>query len=164
MASVDRKARYAARVKKRWATLRWLCTASLAVVLAAYVFTVRYTAIVVWGYNDDRAVQLSSGFVSVRWAFAGTPGKFKASLINRKHPFYWGVQAHRLPWSTNAYGVNISLWCPTLVLAVPTVMLWRSHRRYCKTERPCPKCNYSLTGLPAGSACPECGGGKAKPS
>lgn len=154
------RVRYAGGVKKRWAILRWSCTACLAVVLAAYAFTIRYTAIVLWGYNDDRAVQLSSGFISARWAFAGTPGKFESHLYDRKRPFYWGVQAHRLPWSTNAYGVDISLWCPTLVLAVPKEMLWRSHRQYRKTEKPCPTCNYSLRGLPAGTPCPECGGGK----
>jgi hypothetical protein len=49
--------------------------------------------------------------------------------------------------------VIVPLWCVLVVLAVPTVMLWRSDRR-----RPghCQECGYDLTGNVSG-ACPECG-------
>lgn len=45
-----------------------------------------------------------------------------------------------------------------VVGALFVTMLWQSRTRERKTDH-CPHCHYSLTGLPAGSACPECGGG-----
>ena len=62
--------------------------------------------------------------------------------------------------------IFIPYWYFAVALGIPAGLLWirfARARRVHKTHS-CPKCNYSLTGLPAGSACPECGRGKATPS
>ncbi|CAG0958728.1 hypothetical protein PHYC_00610 [Phycisphaerales bacterium] len=135
--------------------LRWTCTISLAVVLAAYAFTARYTAFVGWGNDDNRSVQLASGCISARWELGGPLGQRRSQLHVRKHPFYWRFQLARLPWRPNGHQLVIPLWCPTVLLALPTALLWRSHRQNRATLNPCPKCGYSLTGLAVGAPCPE---------
>jgi len=47
------------------------------------------------------------------------------------------------------------LWLPSLVLLIPTLLLWRRDRR---RPRPgfCRRCDYDLTGNTTGR-CPECG-------
>lgn len=50
----------------------------------------------------------------------------------------------------------VSLWFLTLLLAVPAALLWLIRlRRY--PVGCCPNCLYDLTGLAAGTPCPECG-------
>ncbi len=48
----------------------------------------------------------------------------------------------------------IPCWCPLVVFAAPTVVLWcRAHKCL---ENGCQKCGYDLTGNVSG-VCPECG-------
>jgi hypothetical protein len=53
----------------------------------------------------------------------------------------------------------VPLWLPTLVFAVPAAWMWRVDvkRRRAAREGCCATCGYSLAGLSAGAACPECG-------
>jgi len=50
--------------------------------------------------------------------------------------------------------VRVPFWMPLLLLAVPTVWLWRADRRAKPWQ--CAKCRYDLRGL-EGGVCPECG-------
>ena len=90
-----------------------------------------------------------------------------------REPRGWVVEVARLnissrtfngPWSPwRPWEMTIPIWMPLLVLAIPAMILWQRHFRYRRTVRinNCPECHYSLTGLPAGSACPECGKAEA---
>ena len=51
-------------------------------------------------------------------------------------------------------GVGVPLWIPFVVVFVPSLLAWRSSRKY----RPgyCRKCSYDLYGNESG-VCPECG-------
>ncbi len=49
----------------------------------------------------------------------------------------------------------------TMFLGVPAFFVLQERFGARSPPNACPNCNYSLIGLPAGSACPECGGGKA---
>lgn len=50
--------------------------------------------------------------------------------------------------------VELPLWIPLVLVAVPTALLWRHHL----SHRPgrCARCSYDLTGNTSG-ICPECG-------
>lgn len=51
----------------------------------------------------------------------------------------------------------VPLWCPVLLLGVPTALAWyhRLRRRYAPGH--CRSCGYPFAGLAGGSPCPECG-------
>lgn len=53
---------------------------------------------------------------------------------------------------------GVALWFALLVVCAPGLLLTRLDRRAARRNRTnrCVKCNYDLTGLPAGAPCPEC--------
>lgn len=68
----------------------------------------------------------------------------------------WKDAAHNKP-ATRFFSVAnlvVPLWLPCLAIAIPTTFLWYLDR-FRKTG--CRNCGYSLEGLTAASACPECG-------
>jgi ABC-type antimicrobial peptide transport system permease subunit len=69
--------------------------------------------------------------------------------------FWWFVYSTKPPGAAFC----IPVWFLILVIGVPTLLLWRSdrRRRLADAVSNCSKCGYSLTGLPEGRACPECG-------
>lgn len=75
----------------------------------------------------------------------------------------WGFDHLRfLPGKGSARGGDywfVPIWFLGAVLALPTAAHWAARFRARHTARTgrCPMCNYSLTGLPPGSPCPECG-------
>lgn len=149
-------------MRLRRAILRWTCTICLALVLAAYVFTVRCFAIVGWGNDDNRSIQLAHGCIAARWELGPALGDPWWQCRVRKRPFEWGFQYDRLPWRPRGYQLAIPLWFPVILLALPTAVMWRHHLRTRKIANPCPSCGYSLAGHSPGSPCPECGAA-AKP-
>ena len=68
---------------------------------------------------------------------------------------WWPSFIRRSPETTTC----IPLWILVVLSAVPTALLWRRDHILTKRARAgrCPKCNYDLSGLAAGAACPECG-------
>jgi hypothetical protein len=54
------------------------------------------------------------------------------------------------------WAVLVPLWCPALALGLLAGGVEWRHRRRGRGLGLC-RCGYSLTGLPAGAACPECG-------
>ncbi|CAG1003492.1 hypothetical protein PHYC_03070 [Phycisphaerales bacterium] len=141
-------------MKKRWAILRWACTAGLALAIAAYAFSAFYTAWVTWN-PPYRRITLRSGGVGLSWEGAGWFGTCRTEVLSgRAGPFRWWFD---IGGAGSTYRAHIPLWCPTLLFATPAVLLWRSYLRARRVTNPCPKCNYPLTGLAPGSPCPECG-------
>ncbi len=110
------------------------------------------------GYDTPFAVGLSRGMIIVHvsrrfWACEGS-WEFSASSLVPSQPFFsW-------PGSTVPKGFDIfphvfrgPLWIPALLVAIPSLLLWRRNRKlpkyYCE-------CGYNLTGNVSG-VCPECG-------
>jgi hypothetical protein len=52
--------------------------------------------------------------------------------------------------------IAVPLWAPMLLLAWASAGSWRVVISRGPDERPCASCGYDLSGLPPGSACPEC--------
>ena len=67
-------------------------------------------------------------------------------------PSYSGgrIQGGKLAWI-----VQLPLWIPFLLFALPTALLWYLDRRRYPAGR-CQRCGYDLTGNVSGR-CPECG-------
>ncbi len=76
------------------------------------------------------------------------------SLDARAHPewsfFYWRP---KLFADRRRHILLIPLWIPTLIIAIPSFILWRRNRKL--PESHC-DCGYNLTGNLSG-VCPECG-------
>jgi hypothetical protein len=90
-----------------------------------------------------------SGARVTAWAFH--PAKWMPSYDAVKVPQRWAGQ-FPYPWLyTNVW---LPLWCPLLVLALPTAWLWRGDRVLGPGH--CRQCGYDLTGNVTGR-CPECG-------
>lgn len=160
-------------MKKRQAILRWTCTAALALVLVACLLTMRFIGYAHY-YPTERQVAaavVSRGVLSLSY-------RSEASALIRdvsenvgfgRHGFRrprWEFQViHETGQDRYWLAISIPLWFPALLLAVPTVLLWRSHLRSRHVARLnlCPKCRYSLTDLPPGAPCPECGKDAAGP-
>jgi len=68
----------------------------------------------------------------------------------------WSWPAARMTGSrpTSAVMVQVPLWTLVLALVLPAAWLWRPHSGGASA---CPSCRYDRSGLPEGSACPECG-------
>ena len=70
----------------------------------------------------------------------------------------WDQSWQWLPrFRMGSFGVHavVPLWMPFLVGAMPAVLLWRA--RVVRGRTNCRFCDYDLSGLGAGSLCPECG-------
>ena len=72
---------------------------------------------------------------------------YRVPFCYQRGDVLWGHPPRRNLW------VQVPLWLPLLVIALPTMWLWFTDR-----AKPwqCPKCRYDLRGLDGG-VCPECG-------
>ncbi len=66
---------------------------------------------------------------------------------------YWMPDYSRGSWLMLSATI-IPLWIPFLIVAIPTLLLWRRDRR--PPANHCQSCGYNLTGNVSG-VCPECG-------
>jgi hypothetical protein len=66
----------------------------------------------------------------------------------------WGEGAS--PFEKDYFELELPLWIVFVAGAAVSGLALRSHRRLERAARPCPSCNYDLSGLPPGSPCPEC--------
>lgn len=62
-------------------------------------------------------------------------------------------------WSFDEGYIRFPIWALIVAFGVPGVLLWRSRFRERRAIKhgACATCGYSLTGLAAGTPCPECG-------
>jgi hypothetical protein len=121
-----------------------------------------------WSISDNANVRLLAGVLELRVEEPRPPrdsrsdlgAAIKEELLPWRRPgwrVYWTpvFSAESDQWK---YVYKVTLWPIPLLLWTPAALLLRSGilaRRRAITGS-CPKCGYSLAGLPAGSPCPEC--------
>jgi hypothetical protein len=137
--------------------LRWMGTLAVLALFALWLASARW--FLMWQINSSTSVVCVAGLVT--WnptppAPPLTPGLFWSERVDSV-PMYWWFQvgASGLGGPTPMPRWAFPIWFPALLIALPTALLWRSPPR---TPRTCPSCNYDLSGLPAATPCPECGG------
>ncbi len=138
-----------------WVSMTFVGILALQYLISAFVYAGYVGGN--WGLGTGRGL-IAMGWNATREA-PFVPAEFYCGRVSE--PFEW--------WFWNETSFNgtetraMPLWVPLLAVMTLSIPLWRNYVRARRSARAgkCPKCNYSLTGLPAGSACPECGGGKA---
>ncbi|MBU0617500.1 MAG: hypothetical protein KKI02_07270 [Planctomycetes bacterium] len=148
--------------------LKWVGALACLVVVLAYGVTLCWKAV---GLNsgENFAVNLRGGAVIVYWKVQDIP---RMTPVTARQPGHWVYPATqgwadiakvwsrealrpRLYFQAGLRWVNIPLWLPLVVAAVPTgVLFWRDRRR--TPPGHCQNCGYDLTGNVSGR-CPECG-------
>lgn len=128
-------------MSKRLTFIRWACTTGAVVALLA------------WSGSYCRA-RLENGHLKASRTTRGM-ADFNGPMFIQPTWDFAGLQWTWGKWG--AWRISIPLWHVAILLSVPAALLWARHLRSRNVTNPCPTCNYSLTGLPAGSACPECG-------
>jgi hypothetical protein len=144
---------------------RWMLTAAFVLLLvatpASHVVTLAVTWRDVKSHDDWRWFHVGAqrGRFVVNWQYWGPWNGFDEATV-------WLVPAatNWIPWwgcaLRRGYGfLTFPLGVPLAGLALPVVLSWRrslGERRAVATN-PCSSCGYSLAGLIAGAACPECG-------
>ncbi len=145
---------------------KWSLAASAAVVALVAVASYRWQ---VGQYVSYKPFSISDGAVSVSWA-APEPESGRISVLGyldeggwyfRQHPPRNVIARLKPTWEMSDVGfnrrawVNIPLWLPLALCAIPTAVLF-----YVDRKRPppghCRSCGYDLTGNVSG-VCPECG-------
>ncbi len=86
-------------------------------------------------------IELSAGLTGL--SLSGSP---RTSMLNRRIPL-------RPLWP--GFAINTALH--VLILSLPIFGLPAIRRALRRRDGHCTKCDYPLTGLPPGTACPECG-------
>lgn len=140
----------------RHRNLRWIgLVCSLFLLVALFVATFGWAVLQHEGYvgglfrgclsakspPDPNNIQREPRTLSIGWRPRGTP------LSMNWWPRF--VLTGKGMWK-----ITLPLWIPTLVVLVPTVVLWATDRRHPPDH--CQTCGYNLTGNESG-VCPECG-------
>ena len=103
-------------------------------------------------HSPSRFILITDGQLSVRW---GPPWD--------KHDPGWSIEPHGFSlvlgtpdfyFSSGYWSVQLPLWLPLVIVAIPTAILW--HRDRPPRKGYCLHCGYNLTGNESG-VCPECG-------
>jgi len=133
--------------------LKWVGTAGCILILAAYSASVQWSV----SYRGrQNLVDLSAGVL----AFVHTPlpDKPLGWRIDRnpQAPYLMGIGQYACGTIRGRFvcSIELPLWLPLLLVAVPTALLWWRDRRYPAGH--CRNCGYDLTGNVSG-VCPECG-------
>jgi hypothetical protein len=142
---------------------RWAGTAACLLVLLAWFSSGVWPPMV--NLKHAPRLWLTNGWLVVLGADISTRmpddfGLWDNSVVQGSEwTWYFRYRTLRMPSPGCPTTYCLPLWVPLAVLAVPTSWLWcrRLWPRF--TPGHCPKCGYSLAGLAAGAACPECGSG-----
>ena len=126
---------------------KWAGLVACVVILGAWLVSGRYA---VWYDTGETALSLWSGALTISAESKPQSGFW---VIILAHEFYWTPEL-TLPTPTMGFWLLIPLWIPFLLLAIPTVILWRRDSR--PPPGHCKNCGYDLTGNISGR-CPECG-------
>jgi hypothetical protein len=115
--------------------------------------------------NGQMVLSVQRGRVSfLRVGAFDTAGSVRLYAESRKHLPEWACsfefrsgRAWEILWTAPKFNdAAVPLWVPFIFIAGPSAWCaW--HRRTKLGEGGCRVCGYSLAGLAAGAACPECG-------
>ncbi|GMU81967.1 MAG: hypothetical protein AMXMBFR47_18380 [Planctomycetota bacterium] len=148
------------RLSRRLRNYKWVGTGFAAMLLALGVVSMFFQlSVSVWKLNSTLGV----GALSLAWPIAPhapraqsygwlTPRDYWALAANMQKP---GFSQRTLAPGLGYSRIDIPLWLPLSLIAIPTLWLWR---RDSTGVRPgcCRQCGYDLTGNVSGK-CPECG-------
>ena len=98
-------------------------------------------------------VYFTGGLLVINWdnLWSIVPLECQIEIDRFTSPFFWWFM-----FKSNAgSALGIPVWLLVLLTGGPTLLIWRNRRA--DQLNICPKCDYDLTGLPQGRACPECG-------
>ncbi len=137
---------------------KWVGTASCGLLL---LFLLLGNWRTFWWIGKTEVLQLGKGGFCAGWwsEDAHAPESIRRQLISshvQRHSF----STHR--WSFDYLisaedqamdWLNLPLWIPFVLIAIPTVWLWRRDRRHPPGH--CQRCGYDLTGNVTG-VCSEC--------
>ncbi len=111
-----------------------------------------------WSRPFGLTAILFRGQILVQWS-SDTPvtpwfGKFTAAYYPSAIRPWFDWKSTPGDWS-----LATPTWLPASISLLITATAWRLDTLACRraNKHLCPKCNYTLTGLPPNSPCPECG-------
>jgi hypothetical protein len=151
------------RLRRRWRTLRW---AGLAVSLLIFI---AWAASLSWNFGYLRLHTDPTGVIRTASGSPVFSGELVGGCLSTAYLGPWPRRYSEwhiyrnddsVRWLPSSAGgafllIQVPLWIPFLITAVPTVLLWWfGHRRIPPGH--CQKCGYNLTGNVSG-VCPECG-------
>ena len=139
-----------------WRVGKWGGLAATTLILVACFISLRWE-VMHWG---------DSFWAGIRWGHVGCAWTDQAYLVasgwrirdipdQKIPPWYplWYPRFDRLATGTGV--VDVPIWMPFLMFALPTAFLWHRDRRSFPPGA-CQRCGYDLTGNVSGR-CPECG-------
>ncbi len=154
---------------RRWRFSRWagLCVCVLLVVIwgLSYFVTLHSN----WLKRDSTFLGgIGRGYVECYYPARVLLGNSGTLFRGRFGPLQWWPRVRRSTHNNRGTLINgtfvfttrycwyvgVPMWLPLLVVAVPTVILWRRSRPTPPCH--CSTCGYNLTGNASG-VCPECG-------
>ncbi len=129
--------------------------------------------VAVWAARDGHLILIGSGRAVYAheprfltgglrpgWSFgqSGVPLSPSAArgFPRRKPEFRWWFGTSD---STRRTGSALPLWCPALLMVIPTTLAWRFDLLARRRARigACPTCGYDRRGITGDLSCPECG-------
>jgi hypothetical protein len=148
-----------ARLRRKVRILKWPGLVISLLIAVAWVASVPYQ----WTYTtrensgnwtNVHSVWIGEGCLFSIHHFLETPDKYAGLgvVYNLAWP-RWGIHIWR--FQSGDWHLQLPLWTPFLLVAIPTALLWWRDRR-CIPPGHCRECGYNLTGNVSG-VCPECG-------
>jgi hypothetical protein len=132
---------------------------SLASLLAICVaLTIRWRA-GLHPINVDNALYLHAGAVHAQWRPGAADSSMPWAFMFGEHTLTVPAWLRLALWPMYSSGpvtaLSVPLWMPLALAATQAVLAFG--RGSCRGQRACVECGYDLSGLPPGTACPECG-------
>jgi len=140
--------------------VKWALTFACTLMLLCIVANRRYGLEAYFQSGDFAQIMITDGVIEFFWEEgAGISALWQRGrwLVVMQKPIIWHQNFFALPNFFRCTGVGeitIPGWVPLILLALPSLLLWRLDRR--PPPGHCPRCRYNLTGNTTG-VCPECG-------
>ena len=149
------------QLRRRWRVVKWagsICCLLLATLWCVSVFSYNwYATQFKWRSTDPlpNVLWLRLGRGSFRFMYS--PGTYLSggSQYRLGRALLWSTPKWLPSAGPGGCEYSVPLWMPLLLVAAPTILLWRHDRRRIPLHC-CQGCGYDLTGNTSGR-CSECG-------